>query len=65
MKIQELQKEIEKWKDVVQGRVEVNSIQDEKLKELKKRKAIVESQAAEAVRASKFKNPQFEELCKW
>jgi hypothetical protein len=65
IKIQELQKEIEKWKDVVQNKVESNGMEDGKLQELKKRKGIVESQAAEAVRAAKFKNPQFEELCKW
>ena len=49
----------------MQDRVEANSSQDEKLQELKNRKGIVETQAAEAIRASKFKNPQFEELCKW
>jgi hypothetical protein len=60
-----MKKEIDKWKDVVQDKLEANAFEDEKLQQLKKRKEIVEIQAAEAVRASKYKNPQFEELCKW
>lgn len=61
----DLEMEIAKWTDILQEKRASNSELESRVAALKPQKSRMEAQAADALRASKNKDPQFEELCKW
>ena len=60
-----LEMEIAKWTDILEEKTISNKQIETSLSSLKVEKEKMEAAAAEAIRASKTKDPQFEELCKW
>jgi hypothetical protein len=61
----DLELEMAKWTDILQNKRASNAQLEGRVAALKPQKIRMESQAAESLRASKNKDPQFEELCKW
>jgi len=63
--IKHLSHEIEKWSEILQEKKSSNVAREKKLVDLKSLRNSKEAAAAEMLRASRNKDPQFEELCKW